>query len=113
MTHIDERHRVGGVRGQRLAGGRIAQLLDIAVVGGNDDLAIGFAQAFHDLSQRLVHGLDRLDTGVDVAGMADHVGVGDVAYKGVVFAGTDRFAQFVGQFEYAHFRLQIVGGHLG
>src|SRR3546814_6310859 len=52
FTNVHQRHRADGVRGVRLAGGRVAHHLQVAVVGGDHQRAAGFAHG-------RVHGADR------------------------------------------------------
>jgi len=65
---------VGGVGG---AVG-LEHVVAVAVVGGDDAGAAPGGYGLDHLAELGVDGLDRLDRGRDVAGVADHVGVGEV-----------------------------------
>jgi hypothetical protein len=85
-----------------LAGGgsRICSALPwSAVIRSSAPLACA---ALEDPAEALVHRLDGLDRGLEVAGVADHVRVGVVADDGVVAAGLDRRDQVVGDLRGAH-----------
>ena len=104
-----QRHRIGGVRGVRAAGFRIAHHFAIAVIGGDEKRAAGFLDRLGDAAEPGIDRLHRLDRGRQVAGVADHVGIGVVEHDQIVFAGIDRGDRLVGEFGRRHFRLQIVG----
>ena len=73
----DERHRVERVRGVGRAV-LLEHLVGVAVVGGDDARAALGVDRLDDPAEALVDGLDRRDRRLDHAGVADHVGVGEV-----------------------------------
>ena len=79
------RHRVGGVRGVRPAGRRIAHQLAVAVIGGDQQRAALLLHRGGDAAEAGIDRLHRLDRGGQAAGVADHVGVGVVQHDQVVF----------------------------
>src|SRR3546814_3875962 len=93
-----------------LAGGRVAHQLQVAVVGGDHQRAAGFAHGRVHGADRDVNRLRRLDRRLQVAAVADHVGIGDVAHDQVEAARADRLDQLRGQLRAVHLRLQVVGG---
>src|SRR5690606_32162135 len=99
--------------GVGLAGLFVQHLLDIAVVGGNQGLAANFFQCLGNPFQAAVQTFRRFLGGFKAARVADHVAVGVVHHEQVVLAALDGFDQLVGYFRCTHFRLQIIGGHLG
>ena len=78
LGHIDQRHRVGGVRGVRLAGDGIDHGLAVAVIGGDDPDGVALLDGLVDAGELAVDGLDGLDGRGQNAGVADHVGIGEV-----------------------------------
>src|SRR3546814_4710942 len=64
--------------GMRLARFRVAHLLDIAVIGGDEQQPAGLPDRRLQPAEAGIDRLDRLDGGIDDARMADHVGVGVV-----------------------------------
>ena len=84
--------RVGGVRP---AGFGVDHGLAIAVVGGHDHRPAGASQRFQNPAKPRSTGLAGGDGGVQIAGMADHVGVGVVDHDQVV-AVADRLDEVVG-----------------
>ena len=104
---------VGGVRGVRAAGLGVAHKFGVAVVCGDQKGAALTGDGVGDAAQAGVDGFDRHDGGRQAAGMADHVGVGEVHDDQVVFAGVDGLDGAVGQFGSGHFGLQVVGRDLG
>ena len=79
-----------GVRGVRLAGPRIGHRFSIAVVGRDQQRAVGNAYRFKQPSKAAIHRLDRLDRCFHDPGMADHIGVGVVDHYEVVNPDLDR-----------------------
>jgi len=53
---VDQRYRVQCVRGMRLSGVRVAHLLDVAMVGGNDHLAVALIDRFDHLAEQDIDG---------------------------------------------------------
>ena len=93
----------------RSAGVRVHHHLAIAVIGGDDDGATGRLQR---LERAAKAGIDRLagtDRGVQIAGMADHVGIGEIHHDQVV-AVTDRGDEAFGDLRGRHLGLEVIGG---
>ena len=92
---------------------RVAHHLEVAVVGGDQQRAAGVAHRRRDRADRDVDRLGGLDRRGEVAGVADHVRIGDVAddrrrCRRARIASTS----FCGHLRAAHLRLQVVGGDL-
>ena len=66
----------------------------------------------HHLAQALVDGLRGDDGGRDHAGVADHVGVGEVDHREARMLLGERRVNAVGDSVGAHLRLEVVGGHV-
>ncbi len=109
----NERDRVGCMRGMRLSGLGIAHHLDVAMIGGDQQRTACALDRPRETPETKVDRLDRLDRRLEVAGMADHIGVGVVEDDDLEAAGRDRFEQPVGDFEGGHLGFQIVGRDLG
>ena len=101
---------VGGVGGVGFAGVVVDHLFGVAVVSGDDGRSVCFFYGFEDAVQAGVNCGDGLYCGVEDAGVTDHVGVGEVAYCGVVLVGCDGFCESVCDFRCAHFGFVVVGG---
>ncbi len=101
---------MGGVR---LAGLEIEHQFGVAVVGGDQHFTAGLLDGRQDAAERGVDRLDRLDGGIEVAGMADHVRVGQIADDHVVVVAFDGLGDFVGHHGRAHLGLQVIGAHVG
>ena len=95
----------------RLAGAVVHHLFRVAVIRGDQHHAAGGVDCLVQASEAGVDGFDGLDRGAEIAGMADHVGVGVIDQDEVEAAAADRLDKPVGDFEGGHFRLQVVGGH--
>ena len=101
------------MRGLRAAGGRVDHLLGVAVVGGDDHGSAGTLEGSIDLAEAGINGFDGFDGGRNLAGVADHVGVGEVHHhdvEGLLFDGLD---DGVGNALRRHLGLEVVGGDLG
>ena len=85
----------------------------VAVVGGDDPRAAFFFQRRVDAGQALVHGFHRPDGGVELAGVAHHVGISEVDHQYIEVPALDGLHHFLGYAGGAHLRLQVVGGHFG
>ncbi len=66
---------MGGVRA---AGGGVDEHLGVAVVGGDEQASAALFDRLIDAVELGVDGLDGADGGFELAGVADHVGVGEV-----------------------------------
>jgi hypothetical protein len=87
----------------------LAHLLGIAVIRGDEDLAPDRLGRRHHPPQAAVHHLDGLDGGLEVARVADHVGVGIVADDDVVPGAHDGLDQAIGDGRGAHLGRQVIG----
>lgn len=91
----------------------IQHLLRIAMVRRDkQDIPLLLA-AFVNLADGFVGGLAALDGGVVDAGVADHVGRGEVVHQEFEFALLDAFAELVRDACGAHFWVEVVGGDFG
>src|SRR5208283_1376417 len=106
----DERDGIGGVVSVRAAGDGIDHGFGIAVIGGDDPCAAAGLERLIDAGEAGVHGFDGFDGGFELAGVADHIGVGIIHDDGVELAFFDGFHDGVGDACGGHFRFQIVGG---
>ena len=68
-------------------------------------------RALINSSEAFVDCFHGFDCGFQFAGMADHVGIGEIHDDGVEFAFLDGVDYGVGDARGGHLRLQIVGGH--
>ncbi len=109
----EQRYGLRRVVGVRLARLLVHHPLAVAVVGGDDGHAALGVDGRHQPPGALVHRLDRLDGRLQNAGVADHVGIGEVDQHEVVVAFVDPPDDLVHQQPSAHLRLKIVGRHLG
>ena len=91
----------------------IEHLLGIAMVGGDEHHAARRLDRLHQASQAGVDGFDGLGRRGEIAGVADHVGIGEVDHDQVEFARADRLDELVGHFRSAHLGLEVVGLDLG
>ncbi len=84
------------MRGVRAASDGIDHHLGIAVVGGDEHgSAFGTDRQF-DTAQTGVHSFDRLDGGLDLAGMADHVSIGEIHDDDIESSVFDGFDDGIG-----------------
>ena len=91
----------------------LAHLVGVAVVGSQQNLTTGGQNRVDDLAGAGVHSLNGLHSGLEDAGVTDHVAVGEVQDDHVVLAALDALDALVGNLEGAHLGLQVVGGNLG
>ncbi|MNX92463.1 hypothetical protein D3C86_1246030 [compost metagenome] len=96
-----------------LAGGRIVHGLGVAVVGGDDRRAALGLDGPDDAAEADVQRLDRLHRRPQVAGVAHHVGIGEVHDDDVGLGVLDPLHRHVRHLEGAHLGLEVVGRHLG
>src|SRR5580704_1981013 len=97
----------------RAASYGIDQHFGVAVVGGDEDCAALGADRGLDAAEAGVYGFYSFHCRLDLAGVAHHIGVGEVHddhVEGPVFHG---FHDRVGDTGGAHFRFQIVSGDFG
>ena len=102
-------HQVGGVRGVGRAVG-IAHVFAVAVVRGDEQFAAEAQGFLDDGFHARVDGFHRLDGGLDHAGMADHVGVGEVEYHEIVILEFGNHG--LGDLRRAHLRFEIISRHV-
>ena len=88
-------------------------LVRVAVVRRQQGAAAHRQDLLQHLIDAVVHRSDGLFRRFQNARVADHVAVGEVQDHHVVLAGGELFEHLFGHFVSAHFRLQIVSGHLG
>ena len=91
----------------------IGHHLRIAVIGGDQQRAALGLDRGAQPAEAAIDRLHRLDGGGEIAGVADHVGVGEIDDDQVELVGLDRRDQLVGHFIGRHLRLQVVGRDLG
>ena len=94
--------------GVRTAGDRVNHLFGIAVIGGHKHGSAFGADGKFDAAEAGVHGFDGFDGWLELAGMADHVGIGEVDDDDIEGAVFDGFDDGVGDAGSRHFRLQVV-----
>ena len=106
-----ERHGIQRVRGVRRAV-RLEHVVRVAVIGGDHERTTGRLHRGDDVPEACVDGLDRRDRSADHAGVADHVGVGEVddPEGGPVLAPAGD--ELLGNLPRAHLRLVVVGRHV-
>ena len=95
------------------AGDGVHHTFGVAVVGGDDPATVLFFEALPDSAEALVDLLDRFDGRFETAGVAHHVGVGEVHDDDVEVAFAHGVDDDIGDTVGAHFGLQIVGRDLG
>src|SRR5207302_10731777 len=76
----------------------------IAMIGGDDERAARLLDGFGETPEAGIDGFDCFHSGVELAGMPDHVGVGVIQNHDIKPAGTDRRYDFV---------RDLARGHLG
>ena len=108
-----QRHAVQRMGGVRPAGHGVAHHLGIAVVGGHQHRPADMLDRALEPSEAAVDGFDGGDGGGELAGMADHVGIGVVHHREIESAALDRRHQLVGHLIGRHLGLQIIGCDLG
>jgi hypothetical protein len=90
----------------RVAGDRIDHQFGIAVIGGDQQRPALGEDGIGDLSKAGIDRLDRLDRRREHAGVADHVGIGEVQHEEVVLPALDRGDDLARQLRRRHLRLQ-------
>src|SRR5690349_25023071 len=101
---------MGGVRA---SGGRIDHHLGIAMVGRYEHGATFGTNSLLYLAEASVDGFDGLYSRLDLAGVTDHIGIGEINNKNVEGTFLNRLHDSLSDTGSAHLRLQIVGGNLG
>ena len=94
------------------AGDGVDEHLGVAVVCGDEEGAAVLADGVVDASELTVDGFDGADGGLDLAGVADHVGVGEVDDDDVEGGVVDGFDDGVGDAGGGHLWREVVGGYL-
>ena len=97
----------------RLAGFRVAHHFGIAVIGSDDERAASLLDRLRQAAETGVDSLDCLDRRIEAAGVSDHVGIRVVEHDDVETVSSDRLDDLVGNLGRRHFRLPVVGRHLG
>ena len=69
-------------------------------------------RCFNDHLRSGVHCLDRLDRRLEISRVADHIRIGEIEAHEVILLFGERLGGSAGYSRCAHFRLQIVRGHL-
>jgi hypothetical protein len=108
----EEGDGVGGVGGVGATGEGVDEELGVAVVGGDDPVGVVLADGGVDAAELGVDGFYGADGGFELAGVADHVGVGEVDdddVEGGVGEGAD---DGVGDALGGHLGGEVVGGYL-
>jgi len=91
----------------------IQHLLSITMIARHEeDVAVLFASVV-DLADGFIGSGAGGDGGLVDAGVADHVGGGEVVHEEFVLAGFDAVAEFVGDALGGHFGVEVVGGDFG
>ena len=79
----EEGDGVAGV-GRLGAAVRVKHLFAVAVIGGENKTSARSQNSLLNAFHTGVHGFQRTDCGLNVAGMPDHVGIGEIAYDQIV-----------------------------
>lgn len=106
----DEGDGVGGVCGVGTTGDGVDEQLGVAVVGGDEQRTSTLFDGGVDAAELGVDGFDGLDGGVEFAGVADHVGVGEVDDDDVEGGVVDGLDDGVGDAGGGHLGCEVVGG---
>jgi len=109
---VEKGYWVGGVGGVGATSERVYEHLGVAVVGGDQQAAAALADGLVDTAQLGVDGFDGADGGFHLAGVADHVGVGEVDDDDVEGGVVDGFDDGVGYAGGGHLGGEVVGGDL-
>jgi hypothetical protein len=91
-------------------GGRVDEHLGVAVIGGDEEVSSVLTDGVVDAAQFPIDCFDCTDGGFDLAGVADHVGVGEVDDDDVEGCVVDGFDDGVGDAGGGHLRSEVVGG---
>jgi len=83
------------------------------VIGSDGDLIPSLHTRIIDRLNGLIRGRDRLDGGLKVTGMSDHIGRSKVAHDKLVLARLDRLGDGIGYPLGVHLGLLVVGGYFG
>ncbi len=108
----EEGDGVGGVGGVGAAGDGVDEEFSVAVVGGDEQAAATLADGLVDAAELSVDGLDGADGGLHLAGVTDHVGVGEVDDDDVEGGVADGLDDGVGDAGGGHLGGEVVGGDL-
>ena len=83
------------------------------MIGGDEQGAAGGLHGCLDGTKAAIHRLAGGDGGGQAAGMAHHIGIGEVQHDQIMRAGGDGGHRLFSQLRRAHFRLQVIGRHFG
>src|SRR5437868_14540200 len=88
IINQEQLHRIGCMRRERPAGCRIDHLFSVPVIRRYYGRAALFSDYIDHAAHVCIQSLDRLDSGLQDAGMSHHIRVGVVDYKdfGLIFA---------------------------
>jgi hypothetical protein len=107
-----DRHRVGGVRGVRTTGRGVDQLLDVAVIGADEQRSAAREHGSAEARETCVDGLDRSNARADHTRVSDHVGIRVVHEHEAIVVLRKGFEQRVRDGDRTHLGLQVVGRHV-
>ena len=108
----DEGDRVGCVGGVRATGEGVDEHLGVAVIGGDEEVASALLDGLIDAVELGVDGLNGLDGGLELAGVTDHVGVGEVDDDDIEGGVVDGLDDGVGDAGRGHLGREVVGSDL-
>ena len=100
------------MRGMRLSGAFVKHELGVAVVGGDEHLATGLIDCPGHAFDVFVNGFDGFHCGFEIAAVANHVSIGEIADYDIVRTGFYRLHHAIGNLTCAHFRFLVVGGDI-
>ena len=108
---MEQRYIVEGVSRYRITV-FIQHHIGIAVICRQQDLTVLCQDGVYDLRYALIQGFDGFLCSLYDTCMTNHIGVGKIQDDQIVFICFDGFQNFFCYFISAHFRLQVVCGHL-
>lgn len=105
----NNRYRIRRVCGIRTSI-RVDHRFAIAMVGDNDGRVAIFQSGSNDFFDALIDRFTGFDRGFENAGVAYHIAVGKIETHKIDFFFLEFRNKRIGEFERAHFGLQIIGG---
>src|SRR5262249_32094358 len=112
VVHQDEGDRVGGVISVGGFSDGIDYGLRVAVIGADDPGAVLPAQRLIDRGQAPINHFDGARRRLELAGVADHIRVGEIHDDDIEIARVDRLHDHVSDAGRAHLRPQVVSRDL-